>query len=150
MGKIEALISRLRGQRVYIDTNIFIFFLDGNPSYARVVGSLFQACVEKQIFPVTGRITLAEVMVHPYRHGDALAIARFKSFFTQKDFLSLCEYGPDFFDEAAMIAGKNKMKLIDAIHYRAALDAGCKFLLTNDRGFTSSDMIEVIQIDDLL
>lgn len=158
MGKVEtatsaatmAAIARMAGQRVYIDTNVFIFFLDGNDKYLPSVGPIMQACADGTIFPATGRLAIAEVMVHPYRHGNAVTVSRFKSFFAQKNFLTIAEHGPDCFDDAAMIAGQKHMKLIDAIHYRTALHAGCRFLLTNDRGFVTDADMEILQIDDLL
>ena len=150
MGKVAAAIARMAGQRVYIDTNVFIFFLDGNERYLPVVGPILQACANGTIFAATGRLAIAEVMVHPHRNGDAVTISRFKSFFTQKNFLSVVEHEPGCFDDAAMIAGQKRMKLIDAIHYRTALQAGCRFLLTNDRGFATDADMEVLQIDDML
>ena len=53
-----------------------------------------------------------------------------------------------FFDEASMIAGQKRMKLIDAIHYRTAVQAGCQFFLTHDHGIPSSDGMEEIRIGD--
>ena len=147
--QVQAAIARMAGQRVYIDTKVFIFFLDGNEKYLPVVGPILQACVGGTLFAATGRLAIAEVMVHPYRHGNAVTVSRFKSFFAQKNFLSITEHGPDCFDDAAMIAGQKRMKLIDAIHYRTALQAGCRFLLTNDRGFATDAELEVVQLDDL-
>lgn len=150
MGKVEAAIAHMAGQRVYIDTNVFIFFLDGNEKYMPAVGPILQACANGTIFPTTGRLAIAEVMVHPYRNGNAVTVSRFKSFFAQKNFLYVAEHEPDCFDDAAMIAGQKRMKLIDAIHYRTALQAGCRFLLTNDRGFATDSDMEVLQLDEML
>ncbi len=149
MGKVNAAIARMAGQRVYVDTNVFIFFLDGNDKYMPIVGPLMQACADGTIFAVTGRLAIAEVMVHPYRNGNAVTVSRFKSFFAQKNFLAIAEHEPGCFDDAAMIAGQKHMKLIDAIHYRTALHAGCRYMLTNDHGFRTDADIEVMQIDDL-
>jgi predicted nucleic acid-binding protein len=140
----------MAGQRVYLDTNVFIFFLDGNGRYFPAVGPIVQACADGTLFGFTGRLAIAEVMVHPHRHGDAATVSRFKAFFGQKHFLTVVEHSPDCFDDAAMIAGQKRMKLIDAIHHRTALQAGCRFLLTNDRGFASDAVLEIVQIDDLL
>lgn len=150
LGKVAATIARMAGQRVYLDTNVFIFFLDGNTRYWPAVGPIVQACADGTVFGTTGRLAIAEVMVHPYRQGDAATISRFKGFFRQKNFLTIAEHDPDCLDDAALIAGQRRMKLVDAIHYRTALAAGCKFLLTNDRGFTSDAGLEVMQVDDLL
>ena len=92
MGKIDALIARMAGRRVYIDTNIFIFFLQRDERYFSVVAPIIQACSSRRIFGVTGDLVLAEVMVHPYRSGDATVIAQFRSFFGQKNFLSIAAH----------------------------------------------------------
>lgn len=149
MGKVNDAIRRMAGHRVYVDTNVFIFFLDGSDKYLPTVGPIMQASADGSIFAVTGRLAIAEVMVYPYRNGSAVTVSRFKSFFAQKGFLSIAEHDPECFDDAAMIAGQKQMKLIDAIHYRTALHAGCRYLLTNDRGFRTDAEMEVVQIDDL-
>jgi predicted nucleic acid-binding protein len=33
MGTIEEALKRLQGHKVYLDTNVFIYFLDRNPDY---------------------------------------------------------------------------------------------------------------------
>ena len=33
MGTIEETLKRLQGHRVYLDTNVFIYFLDRNPDF---------------------------------------------------------------------------------------------------------------------
>ena len=150
MGKIDTPIARMAGRRAYIDTSIFIFFLQRDERYFSVVTPIIQACSSRRIFGVTGDLVLAEVMVHPYRSGDATVIAQFRSFFGQKNFLSIAAHEARFFDETSMIAGQKRMKLIDAIHYRTAVHAGCQFFLTHDQGIPSSDSMEVIQIGDFL
>lgn len=150
MGKIEALIARMAGQKVYIDTNIFIFFLKNEPIYFSVVAPLIEACAERQFFGITGELVLAEVMVHPYRSRDAKIIAAHKDFFAQKNFLTIAQHESRFFDEASQLAGQLGMKLIDAIHYRTAAQAGCHFFLTHDDGIPSSEAMQVINIKEFL
>lgn len=150
MGKIRATLARLAGQRVYIDTNAFIFFLDRHDKYFPIVAPIFQDCFSQRIFATTGALAVAEVMVHPYRSGDAALIAHFKSFFHQKNFLTIAGHDIAHFDTAAMLAGQRKMKLIDALHYATAQHHRCQFFLTNDHGISSSDSLEVIQFDELI
>ena len=150
MGKIAAALSRLEGQRVYIDANVFIFFLAQHSKYFPVVAPIFQACMAQRLFATTGAMAVAEVMVHPYRSGDAQQIAQVKSFFAQKDFLSIVGHDMALFDTASKLAGERKMKLIDAVHYATAVQQDCKFLLTNDHGFSSGPALEVVQLEGLL
>ena len=41
------------------------------------------------------------------------------------------------------------MKLIDALHFATAINAGCYFLLTNDRAFKAHKDIEIISLSTL-
>ena len=49
MGKVTSAIARMAGQCVYMDTNVFIFFLEGNEKYLPVVGPIMQACADGTI-----------------------------------------------------------------------------------------------------
>ena len=92
-------------------------------------------------------------MVHPYRRGDTTLMTRFKSFFTRKNFLTIAEHEARFFDEAAMLAGQKRLKLMNAIHYRTALQAGCSFFLTHDHDFDAVAVgggVEVVRLNDLV
>ncbi|NOT17176.1 MAG: hypothetical protein HOP20_03790 [Sulfuriferula sp.] len=42
MDKISAILSRIQGERVYIDTNIFVYFLDQNERYFDIAIPFFQ------------------------------------------------------------------------------------------------------------
>ena len=150
MGKISTALAKLAGQRVYIDTHAFIFFLDRHDRYFQAVAPIFQDCFKQRIFATTGAAAIAEVMVHPYRSGDGALIAHFKSFFHQKNFLTIAGHDIALFDTAAMLAGQRKMKLMDALHFATAQHNGCQFFLTNDHAILSSSGLEVIQLDDLI
>jgi predicted nucleic acid-binding protein len=147
---INDLLAMLAGHRMYIDTNAFIFFLDRHAKYFPVVAPIFEACFKQKIFAITGGLAVAEVMIHPYRNGDAVLVASIKNFFSQKNFLTVTEHGNDLLDMAAMLAGQRKMKLIDAIHVTTAQKNGCTYFLTNDHGIKSSDALKVIQLEDFI
>ncbi len=153
MSKLENALARMAGHRVYIDTNVFIFFLERTDALFAVAAPFIQACASRELLGVTGELVMAEVMVHPYRSGDAALVARFKSFFTRKNFLTIAEHESRFFDDAAMLAGQKRLKLMDAIHYRTALQAGCSFFLTHDHDFDAVAVgggVEVMRLKDLI
>lgn len=43
MGTVEKLLERLSGQKVYLDANIFIYFLDRNPLFFDSVAPIVEA-----------------------------------------------------------------------------------------------------------
>jgi len=150
MGKVATAIARLAGQRVYIDTNVFIYFLDKHDTYFEVVSQFFQACIRREIFGTTGDAAVAEVMVGPYRQDNPALAARFKRFFAQKNFLTIVGHDRDVFDAAAMLVARKRLKFIDALHVATAVHAGCQFFITNDAGISSNEGLEVISLAELL
>lgn len=150
MDKLAPLLSRIQGKRVYLDTNAFIYFLDKHDLYFDVVLPFFQLFNSGLSFAYTGDAAVAETMYKPYERNDIVAINEFKAFFANDELMTVLPHTTKIFELTAELAPKQKMKLIDALHYSTALSANCHFILTNDRGFVSNDRIEIIRIKDLL
>lgn len=146
MGKIDDAIARMAGHRVYLDTNVFVYFLDRNPDYFPVVAPLIEAIDSGLIIGYTGDAAIAETLVKPYQTGNLALVASFKAFFSTEDFLSIQPHDAETFDLAAQLRAGRGLKFIDALHYATAIRAGCKFFVTNDGGIQSSDVLEVITV----
>jgi predicted nucleic acid-binding protein len=50
---------------------------------------------------------------------------------------------------AARIGARKGLKLVDAIHFSAALEPGCDVFVTNDSRIRSSDGLEVVLLENL-
>ena len=148
MGKIDAVLARIAGQRVYLDTNIFIYFLDRHPCYFDAVAALFRASFDQAFFATTGDVAVAEVMGGPYRHDDPALAASFKRFFVERNLLTVVAHEREVFDAAAMLVAKKRMKFIDALHVATAISVGCQFFITNDVGIASFEGLEVILLSE--
>ena len=150
MGKIAAALSRMRGQRVYIDANYFIYFLARHEIYFEAAASVMRACDAGEIIGMTGDAVIAELLVKPYRNDDTVAIAGIKQLFAREYFIERLTHDFATFDLAAEIRAKQGGKLIDALHYATALKGGCRFFLSNDHGFKSTGRMEVVSIGSLV
>ena len=146
MGKIGDAIARMAGHRVYLDTNFFVYFLDRNPDYFPVVAPIIEAIESGLIIGCTGDAAIAETLVKPYQTDNLALAASFKAFFRTEDFLSIQLHDAETFDLAAQLRAKRGLKFIDALHYATAIQAGCKFFVTNDGGIQSSDVLEVVSV----
>ena len=93
---------------------------------------------------------MCEVMVHPYRNKSPSEIARGKSLFSREGFLTVLRHDANIFDLTAQIRAESNMRMLDALHYATALQAGCRFMLTNDHDFKTGTTLEVIQIKSLI
>ena len=143
MGKIDALLAKIQGQRIYFDASFLIYFFDKTEPYITVVSQIILACDCNEVFGCTGDAAVAELMVYPYRTRDEIEIARGKAFFMRENFLQVLPHDGAVFDTAARLRAETGMKLIDALHYATALKAGCKFFITNDTGIRSTEALVV-------
>ena len=48
MGTLDQVLARIAGQRVYIDTNLFNYFLDAYERYLPVAAALLQAARQRR------------------------------------------------------------------------------------------------------
>lgn len=134
MGKIDPLLEKFSGQLVYIDTHLFIYFLDQNTGFFPISAKILEAVEEGTFFAFTGDIAIAEALVKPYKINDISLISSFKSFFFTDNFLSIVSHNSDTFDLCSPIRATYNMKFADALHYATAIKSGCKFFITNDKG----------------
>ena len=149
MGKVDEVISRMSGHRAYLDTNIFVYFLDRNPDFFDVVRPLIEAIDSGKITGVTGDAAPAETLVKPYRTGNLELVAAIRGFFGTEGFLSMQPHDGETFDLAAQLRGRRGMKFIDALHYATAIRSGCSFFITNDLKIQSDDLLEIISLKAL-
>lgn len=146
---MNAVLSRIQGRRVYIDTNIFIYFLERHERYFDTVVSFFQLFNAGLSLAYTGDAAVAETLYKPYQVDDMVRVSEFKAFFEDDEFITVLPHNTKAFELAAELSPKRGMKLIDALHYATAAIAGCSFILTNDTGFSSSGEVEVVYLQDL-
>lgn len=162
---LDLALARILGKKVYIDSCVFIYFLDQNitpmpgqssnsANFFDAASLILQACAKQRCFGATGDAAVAEVLVNPYRKSDALQIARFKQFFNQKNFLNVLPHDYATFDTAAQIVAQHRLKLIDALHIATAVQSSCAFFITNDLSIQAAMpknlSLEVICLNDLL
>ena len=58
------------GDRLYLDTNVFIYYVEGHRRLAPVLAELFEMIDERAVSVFTSELTLAEVLVKPIADGN--------------------------------------------------------------------------------
>jgi predicted nucleic acid-binding protein len=131
---MEALspVDALRSRRVYIDANIFMYFLDGSTQWAAPAATVLAGAGQGDFAAVTGEAAVAEVMVGPYRTGDSMLIRSTREFFAQPRFVEVIGHPQQVWDDAAMLRGTSGVPLIDGLHIATAAHSRCDTLVTND------------------
>lgn len=111
--------------RLYLDTNIFIYALEGFPEYVDEIKRLFDAIDHKVFKGVTSELTLSEVLVKPSIDQNHELKAVYLEAIRTSDVLEVVPISREVLIEAANLRAFTRMKLPDAIHAATARLTGC-------------------------
>jgi len=137
-------------QRIGLDTNVFIYFLEGHPRYGAWCASLFALIERGQNPAVTSTVTLLELLVQPYRDQKeelAQTIFALTSTYPKLEWIPLTM---DLADRAAELRARYRLSTPDAVQLATAIGHKAVRFYGNDRGLRRVKEIECIILDDLV
>jgi len=126
-------ITELRGEMVYLDTNVFVYAVEGFPEHQAFLAELFEHIETGEIAAVTSELTLAEVLVKPLGLGRQDVVELYEEMLQTSDHFSVPPVERAVLVAAAEHRARLGIALADAIHVATAVAAGCSVLLTNDK-----------------
>ena len=125
------------GGPVYLDSNVFIDFIEGDETISAPIRPLVYRLRQKPGQAVTSELTLSEVLAPSGGRKRLPHIRRlYLNLLVLGRFIELRPISRDvLFETAKLRATKatSQMKLLDAIHLATAVLAGCRFFMTRDR-----------------
>lgn len=154
MGLLTALHgnspSKSLHQRIYLDTNIWIYALEGFPAFIQELTALFQSIDQGNLEAITSELTLAEVLVKPIQNGNVTQQDTYKQAITSHSHLQVIPVQRDLLIDAAQLRVTAKLKLPDAIHAATALRSQCSTFLTNDVKFQSVPGLQTVVLSQVI
>ena len=131
-------------QRLYLDTNVFIELGEGEDERQQLLYEIVAAqTTEEPLFLCTCELTLAELLVRPYRDRNDQLIELYDNWILRGN--TWLDVGPvtrDVLWSAALVRRQYPgVKLPDAIHLSAAFGFQCSHFLTADRKIPESIQI---------
>jgi predicted nucleic acid-binding protein len=135
---------------VAVDTALFIYFIEENPTFLPLILPLFREADQGKRDLVTSALTLLEVLVVPYCAGNRLLAERYEALLTRSRGIRLVELTREQLRAAAQLRAATGVKTPDALQLVAALGTGCKTFLTNDRRLPPVPSLRVIQLSSYL
>lgn len=133
-----------------IDTAIVVYFAERNERYIDVIRPLFEAADRGEVRLVTSAITLLEVLVVPYRAGDAVLARRYEELLSWSRGVTLVDVRRPVLRAAAQLRAVHGVRTPDAIQLAAGLTERCGCFLTNDRRLPDLPTLPVLQLADHL
>lgn len=136
-------------ERISLDTNVFIYFLEDHPRYGSWCGALFDLIERGHNPAVTSTVTLLELLVQPYRDRQeelAQKIFALTSTYPKLEWVPLTM---NLADRAAELRARYRLSTPDAIQLATAIGHKATRFYGNDRGLRRVKEIECIIVDDL-
>jgi predicted nucleic acid-binding protein len=137
-------------ERIGLDTNVFIYFLEYHPRYGAWCASLFDRIERGQNSAVTSTVTLLELLVQPYRDQKeelAQKIFALASTYPKLEWVSVTM---NIADRAAELCARYRLSTPDAIQLATAIEHNATRFYGNDRGLRRVKEIECVLVDDLI
>jgi predicted nucleic acid-binding protein len=127
------LVDGLRGRKVYLDTNVFIYAVEAVAEYEHVIEALFGLIEDAEVAAFTSELTLAESLAKPFEAGRHDIVGVYEEMLSPSSWLSVLSVERTILIEAARLQARLVLRLPDAIHVATAVAAGCDVVLSNDR-----------------
>jgi len=120
--------------RVYVDANVFIRAFEGTDELSDALSSLLLSGVGTEQRFVTSELTLAEVLVVPYRDGNDHLIDLYEGWMLTSEYVEVAPIDRGVLLYASVLRSQNPhLKLPDAIHVSKAIGLRCSLMLTGDQ-----------------
>jgi predicted nucleic acid-binding protein len=133
---------------IYWDTMLFVYWLEEHPGYAPRVRTILSRMEEREDTLCTSSFALAELLVAPYKTGNAALAERIRAAL-QPPFVRIIPFTSDTAEHYARIRAKHGITPADAIQLACAAEARVHLFLTNDRGLSGKVIPGIQFVADL-
>jgi predicted nucleic acid-binding protein len=116
--------------RVFWDTNLFIYLLEGTDALAKRVRDLRRAMIERGDQLLTSTLTLGEVLVKPMERGDEGLARKYENAITTTSVM--LPFDVKAARIYAALRSDRSLRAPDAIQLACAAAAGVDLFITND------------------
>jgi predicted nucleic acid-binding protein len=117
--------------RVYWDSMLFIYLLEGNPKFGKRVQRMHEAMLRRGDILCTSIFTVGEVLTGPRMRNDVAGISGLKKFFGSNE-VEILPFAIEAADRYSMIRAETRVRQADGIHLATAAAAGVDLFVTND------------------
>jgi predicted nucleic acid-binding protein len=118
--------------RIYWDTMLFVYWMEGHPEYGRRVQQIQRRMKERGDTLCASAFVMGELLVEPYKLKKLDLIRAIRGFFESPEVENL-PFDMDTADIFSAIRAEHNVSAADAIHLASASQAHVDLFLTNER-----------------
>jgi predicted nucleic acid-binding protein len=117
--------------RIFWDTNLFIYFLEGNDEFSLATKHLRRSMLARGDQLLTSTLTLGEILVKPLQRGDSARCGEYEEVITRAALLLPFDAKAAW--KYAAIRRDRSLRAPDAVQLACASSATVDVFVTNDR-----------------
>ena len=118
--------------RVYWDSMLFIYLLEGNPIFGPKVRKILDEIVRRGDALSTSVFSIGEILTGPRKRGSVSGVDTVKRYF-QSGAVEILPFNDATADRYSVIRAGARVTQADGIHLATAAEAGVDVFFTNDR-----------------
>ena len=142
-------IEQFVGDRLYLDTNVLIHFVEGHAEFAGILQDLFVAIDEHAVNAVTSELALTEVMIKPIANSRPDVAATYARLLAPGSAIDVRPLDRATLLRAAELRAQFGGRTFDALHVAAAELAGCDYLISEDRRLAVPPPLQHVRLSEL-
>lgn len=152
MGIVNKEIQEVlkRYDRILIDTNSFIYFMEDNEVYADILQNVFDMIEIGKVFAVTSILVLTEVLTKPIKDDNKKLQAQYTAFLTHFPNLYIRDIDSKIAIRAAKLRARYGTKTPDSIFIATAFEKHVSAIVTNDIRLRKVEGVDFIILDDYI
>jgi predicted nucleic acid-binding protein len=143
------LPKALAGQKIALDTMVFIYAFEEHPVYLSLLRALFSALEKGDFEAITSTVTITECLTLPYRQKNFGLAAQYMVLFRNFPHLTAVPVTDEVAERAALLRARYKIGTPDALQLATALVSRAAILLTNDENLSAIKDIRVLTLDEI-
>ena len=149
-GSSAAPNSALALKRLYLDSNALIRFVERRDPMRAKIGATRASTVEDGQSIVVGGLGVVERLYGAYKGAYKLGSAELESRYSEiLAIFDIVPVGGERLGAAARLGARKSLKLVEAVHFVAAIERKCQPFLTDDERTRSGDGVTIIRVTDL-
>ncbi|MEM1369685.1 MAG: PIN domain-containing protein [Cyanobacteria bacterium P01_H01_bin.15] len=118
-----------------MDTNIWIYALEGFAEYVAGLTALFKAVDQGKLTTASSELALAEALVKPFESGNLQLPNSYQQAISNRFGVEIVPVSRQILLKAAQLRVTTNLKLPDTIHAAMAVERCCSSFITNNKQF---------------
>jgi predicted nucleic acid-binding protein len=121
--------------RIFWDTMLFIYLIDGHPEFSEQVNYLLERSLEREDSLYTSHLAMGEVLAGAAKSPYPAKARKIRDMVTEAGFKFL-SFDGGCVEVFGQLRSKQRLKIADAIHLACAASAGMDLVMTGDKDLT--------------